>query len=230
MRTTPILIAGALALVAMSGYGQGTFQNLGFESASLTPIPPGQYGGPVSVTAALPGWTGYLGTNQVTQVLQNNATLGNASIDIFGPNWSGGGRASIIEGQYTVALQAGVDPSTGPPNLISASISQTGLVPANAESLQFKATPFSFTVSFAGQTLPLVALGSGANYTLYGADISSFAGQTGALTITALPVAPTLGVFDSFQFSNQRVPEPGIMGLSASGALVLGWRVLRRLR
>jgi hypothetical protein len=213
----------ALLLSAAGAVGQGTFQNLGFESANLSPVPAGQYGGSVFSLDAIPGWTGFLGTNQVTQVLQNNYTLGVASIDIIGPDWSFGG---IIEGQYTVVLQPGLGPFE---DNVSASITQVGLVPANAQSLLFKAATFSpFSVSLAGQTLSLVSLGTGPNYTLYGADISSLAGQTGALTITALAAYNTTDYFDSFQFSNLPIPEPGEFGLSVLGALVLGWRVLRK--
>jgi len=213
----------ALLLSAAGAVGQGTFQNLGFESANLSPVPAGQYGGSVFSLDAIPGWTGFLGTNQVTQVLQNDETLGDASIDILGPYWNLGG---IIEGQYTVVLEPGLGP--GDVNA-SASITQVGLVPANAQSLLFKAATFSpFSVSLAGQTLSLVSLGTGPNYTLYGADISSLAGQTGALTITALAAYNTTDYFDSFQFSNLPIPEPGEFGLSVLGALVLGWRVLRK--
>src|SRR5690348_8043717 len=58
---------------------QGTFQNLNFESANLTPVPSGQFGGLVPITKGLPGWTGYVGTAQATQVLQNNLSTGAAS-------------------------------------------------------------------------------------------------------------------------------------------------------
>jgi hypothetical protein len=215
----------ALLLSAAGAVGQGTFQNLGFESANLSPVPAGQYGGSVFSLDAIPGWTGFLGTNQVTQVLQNDETLGDASIDILGPYWNLGG---IIEGQYTVVLEPGLGP--GDVNA-SASITQVGLVPANAQSLLFKAATFSpFSVSLAGQTLSLVSLGTGPNYTLYGADISSLAGQTGALTITALAAYNTSDYFDSFQFSNLPIPEPGVFSLSVLGVLVLGGRVLGRRR
>jgi hypothetical protein len=214
-----------LLLSAAGAVGQGTFQNLGFESANLSPVPAGQYGGSVFSLDAIPGWTGFLGTNQVTQVLQNDETLGDASIDILGPYWNLGG---IIEGQYTVVLEPGLGP--GDVNA-SASITQVGLVPANAQSLLFKAATFSpFSVSLAGQTLSLVSLGTGPNYTLYGADISSLAGQTGALTITALAAYNTSDYFDSFQFSNLPIPEPGVFSLSVLGVLVLGGRVLGRRR
>ncbi len=208
------------------GLAQGTFVNLNFEAANLSPVPPGQSGGYVSSLDAIPGWTGLIGTNQVTQVLHNDLTLGNASIDVIGPYWSGGG---IIEGQYTVVLQPGVNPGGG--GYTSASISQTGLVPADARSLQFRAGVFSpISVSLGGRSLSLAALGTGPYYTLYGADISWFAGQTGALVITALAGPNTTDSFDSFVFSSMPVPEPGALGLSALGALLLGWRLLGKPR
>ena len=227
----PARLVGCLALLlsAAGALAQGTFQNLGFEAANLPPIPAGQYGGFVSSLDGIPGWTGFLGTNQVTQVLHNAVTLGNASIDILGPYWSFGG---IIEGQYTVVIQPGLDPF-GSGQWVSASISQVGLVPADARSIRLKADGYSFSVSFAGQDLSLIPMGTGANYTLYGADISSFAGQVGTLRLTGLTTLSqpsTTDSFDSIQFSNLRVPEPGVFGLSALGALLLGWRVLRRRR
>ncbi len=68
---------------------QGAFQNLDFESANLPPIPAGQNGGDVSITAALPAWSADIGTTPVSQVLQNNYDLGSASVSILTPNWSG---------------------------------------------------------------------------------------------------------------------------------------------
>jgi hypothetical protein len=175
----------------------------------------------VSSLDALPGWAAFIGTNQLTQVLQNNYTLGNASVDILGPYWSHGG---IIEGQYTVVLQPGVNPSVG--GYISASISQTGLVPAEAMSLQFKANSGAFSVSLAGQTLTVVPLATEANYTLYGADIAPLAGRSAALVVTALAGPNTTDYFDSFTFSSIAVPEPEVFGLFVLGVLLLGRRLL----
>lgn len=75
------------------------FQNLDFEDANLSPISEGEYGGLVPITDAIPYWTGYFNTKQVSQVLQNNLTLGAPSIDILGPNWPS---SYIIQGQYTL--------------------------------------------------------------------------------------------------------------------------------
>jgi hypothetical protein len=229
MKTYKLFLEGLGAMcIAVSVQAQGSFGNLGFESANLSPVPAGQFGGEVSSLNAIPFWTGYLDTVQQTQVLQNNLTLGNASIDILGPNWNMGG---IIEGQYTVVLQPGRGPNIGgPPSNVSASISQTGLVPANAQSLQFKAGIFTpFSVSLGGQNLNLVQLGTGANYTLYGANIPlSEIGQSEALTITALAGPNSADYFDSFVFSPSSVPEPATWTLLLCGAGLLGVR--RKLR
>lgn len=110
---------------------QGNFVNLGFESANLTPTPPGGFGGFVPISEGLPGWSGFLGTDQRSSVWHNNLTLGGANISILGPQWT---PTSIIEGSYTVVLQAGLLSST----FVDASISQTGLIPIGSQSIFLK--------------------------------------------------------------------------------------------
>jgi len=222
------IIAAMIVAVGASAKSQGSFQNLDFQSANLTPIPQGQSGGEVSISLGLPYWTGYLGDTQVTQVLHNDLTLGDASIDILGPNWYSQG---LIQGQYTVFLEPGLDPFGSGQN-VSASISQTALVPANAESLEFKAqisidTPF--TVSLGGQNLSLSAVGTGPNYTIYAANIpASDAGQTETLTITALAGPNSSDSFDAFAFSPTAVaPEPCPVVLTGLGGLLFA--LYRRL-
>jgi hypothetical protein len=217
LQATGWLVVVSLTLLRTAS-GQD-FQNLDFESANLSPTS-GQFGGPVPFSDAFPGWTGYIGATQVTQALQNNLTIGSPSIDILGPNWRLG--FGLIEGQYTAVLQPA---DLGGGGSYSASISQSGLVPANARSLQFKAQTYSsFSVSLGGQDLSLVPLGTGANYTLYGADISPFAGQVETLTITALAAPSTADYFDSIVFSPSSVPEPSVFGLLALGGFFFGLR------
>ncbi|SRR6266496_5903569 len=220
-----ILLAFSCIHAIHSVKAQGNFQNLDFEAASLTAIPAGQFGGAVSSTAAIPGWIAFIGSNQATEILHNNYTLGNASIDILGPNWGVGD--GIIEGRYTVVLQPGFVPFSS--EIVGASISQIGFVPAGALSIQLKALAFSsFAVSLDGQYLSLIPLATGPNYTLYGADISSYGGKVAELAITALPANNTTIFVDSIAFSSLPVPEPGTLVLFGFGLFFLGLLYCRR--
>ncbi len=203
-----------------NGSGQ-TFQNLNFESANLSPVSSGQFGGSVEITNALPGWSGYIGTNQVTTVSQNAVTLGAASIGILGPNWSFGG---IIQGNYTLVLQPGADPFGILGENVGASVSQSGLVPANDQSLQFKTQSFdNFSVSLGGQDLILIPLATGTNYTLYGADITPFAGKIETLTFDVSAAPNDANYFDSIVFSPSSVPEPSALSLLSICILYFCW-------
>jgi hypothetical protein len=222
MRTSKILVLCLnISCVLTSGQAQGTFRNLDFESARLEPILPGSFGDRVPITDALPFWAGYLGTEQVTEVFQNNLSLGGASIDVLGPYWSYGG---IIDGQYTLVLQPGGYTGGG---FADASVAQIGRLPGDAQSIQMEVLGSSeyFSVSFAGQNIPLLPIGGGTNYTLYAGDISGFAGQTGELRLTGLttPSRPDNAIFfDGIVFSPHPVPEPTVVGLFALGMLLLG--------
>jgi len=91
----------------------------------------------------------------------------------------------------------------------------------------------NFSVTVAGQDISLQSIGSGPNYVLYQGDISQFAGEVVDLRLISRTTSsrPFNGVyFDSIVFSNLPIPEPGVFGLSTLGALLLGWRVLRRGR
>src|SRR6266581_9064077 len=82
--------------------GQG-FVNLGFESATLFPIPGDGYNR-VDFAQALPGWTGSLGGVPATRVLTNNLFLDTAGIAIMDHNWSG--PLGLIQGNYTVVIMS----------------------------------------------------------------------------------------------------------------------------
>ena len=77
------------------------------------------------------------------------------------------------------------------------------------------------SVSFNGQTLAVSKTGSTANFDIYSANISPFAGQTGQLLFTT-PLSGIMEI-DNIQFSSSTVPEPGVFGLAGLGALALGW-------
>jgi len=215
---------GSLAVVSfvlLRDVSGQDFQNLDFESANLSPIPLGQFGGFVPITNALSGWTGYLGATQVTQVLQDNLTLGSGSIDILGPDWAFGG-SSVIDGQYSVELQPGLNNT---PSAFAATIAQIGMIPITAKSLQFKKAPTEdpFSVTIGGQAISMIPLQNSSTYILYGGDISIFAGLTEELRMSALP--GTFGFsLDDIVFSPSSVPEPNTLGLIALGALLFSLR------
>jgi hypothetical protein len=210
-----LLTAAVLAATSCFSHAQGTFQNLNFEAANVPDVPPRQGGDRVSVSNGVPAWTVYLGGVQQGLMFHNDISIGAAEVAIYGPQWF---PSQILEGNYTVSLQ----PSTaGPPT--TAAIGQTGRIPQTAQSVIFYGDG-GCALTFGGQPISLVALGSGANYTIFGGDISAFANQTGELLFQGG------GLLDAIQFSTQSIPEPGVFALLALGALLLGWRALGRQR
>ncbi len=204
------LVAGLIVLLSAAGAtAQGTFQNLNFES----PIPPLVPDGfdMVPITNALPHWVGYINGQQQDRVGYNVTSIGSALIAFY----DAGSGYHPFEGDYFVSLQPSFNGS------YAAALAQLGTVPATAESVRFDAYG-TLSVSFAGQQIPLSALQSTPTYTIYGGDVSGFAGQTGWLQFQGN------AFLDNIFFSNQRVPEPGVLALSGLGVLLLGWCVLRR--
>lgn len=210
------------------------FQDLDFESATLVPVPGDPYGS-IQFAPAFPGWTqtivgGLLGTN----ALYNNLFLDSAGIGIFDHN-SSFLSSDVIEGNYTAILESGLGYTQTGVVPSDVTLSQTGLVPAGTESLQFKANKSfdssgAFAVTLGGQTLSLTVLGTGPNYTLYGADVGKWANQTTQLAFTVFGENPHVNdeilFLDDIQFSPSSVPEPNTLGLIALGGLFFG---LRRL-
>ncbi len=76
--------------------------------------------------------------------------------------------------------------------------------------------------------MPFFAVSTGANYTLYGGDVSAFAGHTEQLVFTAPPGMNNYWELDDIQFPAQPIPEPGVLAVLALGGWLFGWRVLRR--
>jgi len=226
--TTCFWLATACAL-----HGQGSFQNLGFELASVPSIPP--YHALVPATDALPGWIVYAGPYQQTQIWYNGVSAGGALVTIIDAN-DPYAADDIMEGKFTVTLGSGVyyiDPYTAIST--SAAIAQTGTIPAGTKTLLFDARWYhsALQVTFSGQVLPFYALSSGSNYTRYGADVSALAGQTAELRFTELinPAPPPVGVvtyLDDIEFSPESIPEPSTVGLFVLGALLLACRLPRK--
>ena len=140
-----------------------SFTNLDFESATVAPSALESYPNFVPIGSALPGWTAFLGTEQVTQVGYNAPANSTASITLIGPTWNGPDVGTygvgIIDGNYSVDLQTGANPLNPTPLTVNASIEQNGNVPSTAESLLFEAREITpITVSFDGNVLATVAL------------------------------------------------------------------------
>ena len=223
MKVTDINILAVVVLASGTvAKAQGTFQNLTFEAANIVPIVGSpDYPYAVTVADALPGWTVDYGTVPQTQILYNDPSLGTTAVTLLA-----NGYGPPIDGNYSVLLQGGVIGSTP----TAASISQTGLIPATAETLSFElGTSFggfgSLDVFIGTQSIPISAMGTGANYTLYGGDISAWAGLTEQLTISAPGLSGNWEI-DDISFSTNVVasPEPSIVALSAIGGLLFGAR------
>jgi hypothetical protein len=218
------LLSGVLCL---SVSGQGTFQNLNFEAASVSGDSPGQL---IPISAGLPGWNGYLTdtstsvTTPQTQVVYDGISTGGAFISIIDQNEPG---VQPLQGSYSVFLFGG-----GAPSVIAASISQTGLIPVGTQTLLMDAytANASPVVAIDGQTISMLPVQTFPNYIEYDGNISSFAGQTATLSFTDPPptsMAPSQFLLDDIQFSPVATPEPSTWALIVMGGMTFGvqqWR------
>jgi hypothetical protein len=222
-RFRSLLIGLGSICVVFCAQAQGTFQNLNLEAADLSGYTPGSSGVPIS--AALPGWIGLYETNQTSQVWYDGISLGAAMISVIDTNAPSFGP---LRGRYSAFLFGGL---YGVPTLASAGISQTGFVPAGTQSLLVDAyvAGAPFVVALGGQKIDMIPLQSLPNYTSYGGDISSFAGQNVTLSFTEPPatgVQPSMFELDNIVFSASPAPEPSIFNLLTLGSLLFA----RRLR
>jgi hypothetical protein len=218
-----------------NGYAQG-FVNLGFETTTITST---NFGGGTRYVATVPGWSwsplGNFVNGDTNTVAYNDIALDAPAVTLQGTNSQFGYPA--IQGQYSILLQGG---SFAVPSTSYAAIWQTGQIPVTAESLMYWGGRGSFNgqsqgalqVSFNGQSLTPVAISTTANYTVWGIDISAYAGQTGELRFTKpwLPTNDSDGVLlDNIQFSSSPIPEPSAFSLcGVSLLLFLGIRQLTR--
>jgi Regulator of chromosome condensation (RCC1) repeat/Immunoglobulin domain len=179
-----LLVIVLMCAASLSASAQ-SFTNLDFEGATLTPLPGDPYSR-MQFGPALPGWTGYCGTNVQTAVNYDNQFLDSAGISILDTNylWAVGG---ILHRRYYVLLQTGA--SLDSSGVVSTAIAQTGTVPASASSIVFNASLISseadLEVTFRGNPIPLAALTTQSDYIVLNGDVSQFAGQTGELRFTA---------------------------------------------
>jgi hypothetical protein len=230
MKTSLPLTIGLAAVVLGTEFdsrGQGTFVNLNFEQAA---IPPGSLNF-VTASSGMPGWTIYNNIAGNGQILYDTYTLGSPAVGIHDGRYPQNGALVPLQGTYSAFLQPNNSPYPG----LGGAIGQVGTVPSAAHSLRFYAVGVdpALLVSFGGHSLSLMPIGSGPNYTIYGADISPYAGQTGELLFQAVNPVGRLGLgteLDNIFFSATPVPEPSVIALFALGALILGGALRRRNR
>jgi hypothetical protein len=192
---------------------QGTFQNLNFEMA--------------------PTDLGSSGEIEYYQIPNWNATMG--------PYLDGVTLNTYVLDATTVSLQTGT-PIDGTASLFltassfgyplsTASISQTGLVPTTAKSLNFKVAnvmafqvpstlPGQFFVTMNGENIALLTVADFGSYIELAGDISNWDGDTTTLSIgVSVPSSQGpenyyQGLIDDISFSNFAVPEPTTTSIS----------------
>ena len=161
--------------------GSGTFQNLDFETANpqVSPV------GGVTFASAFAGWNGSIAGIAQIAAAYNEISLGSAVIILLGPH----SLTPIIDGAYSVELTSSTSPTSR-----DVSISQVGILPAGAQSIQMKVNSIQggpFIVKIAASTIQMTALAVTPSYTLYGGDIGMFAGKSEQLSITDPATSPT---------------------------------------
>ena len=226
MKCFSAIVTTAVAICATSAFSQG-FINLDFENAVVTPVS----GNPGRVVAsdAAPGWAAYIGGNAQSAIGYDTVGLGGAAVFLEDTNASSFGGPLPFQGAYGILLEGS---TAGQPT--AASIGQTGQVPLDAISVTFLLSLNSnVQLTFAGQNIPLIQIGSTSNYQILAGDISAFSGQTGQLFFIANP-GTTLtaggGLIDDIQFSSTVIPEPAESALGAIGAIVFGFYRVRNFR
>ena len=211
-------VAASLSLLGnVSGQ---RFANLDFEQSTIISSSPTGYGFNTGA-ANVPGWTqsgGWADANYSggSTLIYNNQPLDDPGVALEGTDyWT-----AAIEGDYSIFLLGGSHLSEGGTNGVS--IGQTGRIPLTAQSITYWGASWNrLNITFNGHILSLYAISNTANYTIYGGDISAYAGQTGELLFTAPWVAGG-GLIDNIHFSSQPIPEPDAFSLLAIGILFVG--------
>lgn len=205
--------------------GQG-FINLDFEMATIAPTPVGEFG-PLQADPllAFPGWTmGSDGSQNPNYTLYNNLTIGSVAQVLIGPSYPNGTGITPLQGAYSALLQFGPSLELGTPAL-----SQVGLLPANARSINFLVHAYGrdAVVTLDGHEIPLLAFGPDR----LAGDVSGFAGQMVELKISTSSYNGGGLYFDDIRFSPLAVPEPHSVGLvMASFICCILWHRLVKAR
>ena len=166
----------------------------------------------------------------------NGSFLNGAGASLRGPGPWGGEAITIvpnvIAGNYSALIQCGF-PLFHPtqPSPSSASLAQIGLVSSGTHSLFLSIDAHvPFSVSLGGQSLGLVPVQQSSTYTVFGADVTSFANQDAELRITTAALGFGYLWVDSINFSPIPVPEPNVIALVAVAGLLFALKLVRLRR
>jgi hypothetical protein len=187
--------------------------NLNFEQAT---VPPGSQ---LTLPAALafPGWTPRLGEVVLNNVYYNNDGIGEAAVGLYDQPRTNIG-LPVFEGRYSTELITGFGTNT------RASLAQLGDIPSDSRSIRLLSTRALGPpeVYIGGVPVPLVLLVSAPSTqpSLYGGDVTAFAGTGAELRLVSGP-PQTGGIngVDAIEFSAIPIPEPICLVL-AVGTLV----------
>jgi hypothetical protein len=227
----------SVSLLLSRAYGQGSFENLGFE---MTPIDLGPAGvGAPTDYYSIPYWSATCGPYQTGVTLSIWAALDATTVSLA--------TGAAIDGTTSVTLSSS---SYSYPSSPVAIISQTALVPSTAQSLNFKvdnissflvpaSLPGQFFVTMNGENIALQVLTIN-GYTVLAGNISTWAGQTATLSIgvSVPPIGPDspgeenlyIATIDDVAFSTTSVPEPAtlVLALLAGSLFLWGRRICIR--
>jgi hypothetical protein len=194
--------------------------NLDFEQSTILSTSP-TFWAPDSGTANVLGWNASASYGLVanysrgTVLNYNSEPLDSAGVSLVGTDYS----RPAIQGQYSIWMTSGTEYVHGE----SAAIWQIGQIPATAKSITYWGLWYdSFEISFNAHVLSFNTIHTDANYSVFGADISAYAGQTGELLFAA---NPGYGMIDNIQFSPSAIPEPSVLSTSSICILLLYWRI-----
>jgi hypothetical protein len=158
------------------------------------------------------------GDVQQSQMFYNAPSLGGTQVTLYAsgyPSYSGSS-VPVLDGNFSLLLQGGEINGV----LTPASISQTGEIPSGTQSLLFENYAASVgppNLFVGNDELTLFPVRSAANSTIYGANISAWAGQTEQITFSS-PGGNFL--IDDISFSPGAVPEPSTLVLTGIGGVL----------
>ena len=223
-RSMNSLRLACFAVVVIAGWrnvsGQG-FANLHFESTTITTV---HFPGGDRYTATVPGWA--WNTFNSVNGDPNSVALDDIALDAPAVTLQDSMSPFFpaIEGSYSILLQGGTTAGGLAYGTNGASIFQTGQIPLSSQSLIYLGWA-AVQVAFNGQILSPIAIGNGAGYTVWGVDVSTYAGQSGELRFTS-PWHST-GILDGIRFSSTPIPEPSAVGIWSVCILFFVWTAKR---